>query len=103
LKKKAAGWLMALARIAVLNPELFQAAMADARRTYSAQVKDEYPWVSMVDHMVGLEPRADRDYGIRVHRYEVAEGSQSAHDEAAGTETGGSINTPDARSTSEPS
>jgi hypothetical protein len=49
VKKKVAGWLMALARIAVLNPELFRMAVEDAHRMYGEQVKNEYPW----NHMVG--------------------------------------------------
>jgi hypothetical protein len=55
LKRKAAGWLMALARIAVLNPELFRGAVDDARRMYGEQVKDEYPWSRMVVALAGLE------------------------------------------------
>jgi fructose-specific component phosphotransferase system IIB-like protein len=46
LRKKAAGWLIALARIAVLNPELFEAAAKDARKMYAEQVKQDYPWNS---------------------------------------------------------
>jgi hypothetical protein len=49
VKTKVAGWLMALARIAVLNPELFRMAVEDAHRMYGEQVKNEYPW----NHMVG--------------------------------------------------
>ena len=48
VKKKVAGWLMALARIAVLNPELFRMAVEDAHRMYGEQVKNEYPWNQMV-------------------------------------------------------
>ena len=55
LKKKASGWLMALARIAVLNPELFRTAVEEAHRMYGEQVKDEYPWSRMVVALAGLE------------------------------------------------
>jgi hypothetical protein len=43
LKKKAAGWLVALGRIAVLNPDLFLAAVEQALRLYAEQTKTEYP------------------------------------------------------------
>ena len=48
LKKKAAGWFVALGRIAVLNPDLFLAAVAQALRLYVEQTRSEYPgaWVA---------------------------------------------------------
>ena len=43
LKKKAAGWLVALGRIAVLNPDLFLSAVEQALQLYAEQTKTEYP------------------------------------------------------------
>jgi hypothetical protein len=56
LKKKAAGWLMALARIAYLRPEFFAAVVKQARTMYEEQVQDKYPWAAMVHLLAGLEP-----------------------------------------------
>jgi hypothetical protein len=47
LKKKAAGWLMALQRIALLYPELFEEIADLAQRTYREQIQDE-PVVELV-------------------------------------------------------
>jgi hypothetical protein len=47
LKKKAAGWLIALQRIAVINPELFEEIAAKADETYHPQIEDE-PVVRLV-------------------------------------------------------
>jgi hypothetical protein len=55
LKKKASGWLMALARISVLNPDLFAAICEQARTMYADQVKDDYPWHHMAPGLAGLE------------------------------------------------
>jgi hypothetical protein len=41
LKKKAAGWLMALQRIALINPELFDEGAAKADDMYREQIEDE--------------------------------------------------------------
>jgi hypothetical protein len=41
LKKKAAGWLMALQRIAYLYPELFEEIVEHSQRTYREQVREE--------------------------------------------------------------
>jgi len=39
-KKKAAGWLMALARVATINPELFAEIAAKAEEMYREQIED---------------------------------------------------------------
>jgi hypothetical protein len=39
-KKKAAGWLMALARVAAINPELFAEIVAKAEEMYREQIED---------------------------------------------------------------
>jgi hypothetical protein len=41
LKKKAAGWLMALQRIALINPELFEEIAGKANEMYREQIEDE--------------------------------------------------------------
>jgi hypothetical protein len=43
LKKKAAGWMIALGRISLLNPELFEAAWQQAQDTYQKQIEDKHP------------------------------------------------------------
>ena len=48
LKKKGAGWLMALARIAHLNPELFRAMAEQACTMYVDQVEENFPWLDLV-------------------------------------------------------
>jgi hypothetical protein len=53
LKKKGAGWIMALARIAVINPELFKAMCDQARTMYADQVEDDFPWTSMIPALMG--------------------------------------------------
>ncbi len=45
LKKKAAGWIMALQRIARLHPELFEEIADLAQRTYQEQIQEEPPVV----------------------------------------------------------
>ena len=47
LKKKAAGWLIALQRIALLHPELFEQIADRAQTMYREQVEDE-PVVHLV-------------------------------------------------------
>lgn len=44
LKRKASGWLVALARIHYLNPELFEEVVAKAAATYEEQIEDS-SWV----------------------------------------------------------
>lgn len=53
LKKKVAFWMIAMARIAVLNPELFAAAADFARSTYSEQVEEDYPVANVIDGIWG--------------------------------------------------
>jgi hypothetical protein len=71
MKRKIAGWLMILARIAYLNPDLFKAACADARKLYGEQVREDYPWADIVPNLVGLEDAdADADeYVVTVSRH----------------------------------
>ena len=54
LKKKGAGWMMALARIAYLNPDMFRAMCAQARTMYVDQIEEEFPWSAMVLALSGL-------------------------------------------------
>lgn len=49
LKKKMVGWLMALGRIAYLNPGLFDQAMREARDLYARQVEEQHPLIVHVD------------------------------------------------------
>ena len=77
LKRKATGWLMALARIAVLNPELFEAIAAAARTMYPDQTGDEYPW-HLVVALTELDPPEDGDtIRLRIVRNDPAEGEAS--------------------------
>jgi hypothetical protein len=48
LKRKLVGWLMAMGRIAALNPELFDQAAREARDLYAAQLGEEHPLMSSV-------------------------------------------------------
>ncbi len=43
LKKKAAGWLIALGRIAVLNPKLYNEVTDEAQRRYEEQIGKPHP------------------------------------------------------------
>jgi hypothetical protein len=43
LKKKIVWWLMALGRIAALNPELFDQALREARDLYASQLGETHP------------------------------------------------------------
>ena len=58
LKRKGAGWLMALGRIAVLNPELFASMLEQARTMYADQVGQEWPWMEVCDLLL---PEVDTD------------------------------------------
>jgi hypothetical protein len=44
LKKKAAGWLVALGRIAYLNPDLYGQIVQQAEEMYSDQIGEEHPF-----------------------------------------------------------
>lgn len=55
LKRKAAGWLMALGRIAVLHPDLFKAICEQARSMYAEQVEQKYPWNYIAPGLAGLD------------------------------------------------
>lgn len=68
LKKKAAGWIVALGRIASLNPDLFLASVEQALRVYGEQTKTEYPsgWIAgSVMHLDQLRETLS-DYGAGV-------------------------------------
>lgn len=54
LRKKASGWIVALARIAYLNPDLFGAIVEQARTMYADQVKADFPWATMATGLAGL-------------------------------------------------
>lgn len=55
LKKKAAGWMIALGRIAVLNPELFAEIVERATVTYEEQTETEYPAAGIAGALVSLQ------------------------------------------------
>jgi hypothetical protein len=44
LKKKAAGWLMALGRIAYLNPDLYREIVKQAEEMYRDQIGEDHPF-----------------------------------------------------------
>ena len=44
LKKKAAGWLMALGRIACLNPDLHREIVKQAEEMYRDQIGEDHPF-----------------------------------------------------------
>ena len=58
LVKKAAGWLVALGRIARLNPELFGAIVDRAMAMYREQVEEEHP----LEHVLGLRERHREEF-----------------------------------------
>lgn len=67
LKKKAAGWMMALARIAVLNPELLRSAADLAREMYADQVGETYPWADLAVPLANLpRPEPDEQVLLRI-------------------------------------
>jgi hypothetical protein len=73
--KKIAWWLMALGRIAALNPDLFDQAAREARDLYAAQIEGRHP---LMFHLDGEYPG-----WYLAHRIEadpVPEGPQPAGD-----------------------
>jgi hypothetical protein len=72
LKRKLVGWLMAMGRIAALNPELFDAAVREARDLYAAQLRQGHPLMTKVDG------KHAGDYLI--YRFEVARESDPLTD-----------------------
>jgi hypothetical protein len=59
LKKKAAGWLIALARIYYLNPELFEQIAKQAAEAYSEQVEDDSFLLQTVHNIANLTVEAE--------------------------------------------
>jgi hypothetical protein len=55
LKKKAAGWVIVLGRIAALNPTLFAEIVERATTTYDEQTQSEYPSASIAGCLVSLQ------------------------------------------------
>jgi hypothetical protein len=49
LKKKGAGWLIALGRIAAINPELFAEIRQRAAKEYEEQTETEHPFLEVLD------------------------------------------------------
>jgi hypothetical protein len=82
LKKKAAGWLIALGRMAALNPELFLAAVEQALRLYAEQTKTEYPKAMFAGAAMNLdllrETLAEHGNGIVIVTVEPPDGGCSA-------------------------
>ena len=59
LVKKAAGWLMALGRIALINPELFRAIVEKAMTMYREQIGEEHPlefWLRQHERLETAKP-----------------------------------------------
>lgn len=54
LKRKGAGWLVALAHIADNWPEEFDAMVAQARTMHAEQMGRSYPWHRMAPVMAGI-------------------------------------------------
>lgn len=52
--KKAAGWIMALSRLAWLNPGLYAQVVTKAKQMYVDQVEEEFPWGHLVRPLTGL-------------------------------------------------
>lgn len=73
LKKKAAHWLIALGRIAYLNPELFKAIAEKAVTTYAEQVEDEYPRAMFTAPIWGLKHDPEKLYEIIVSLREITD------------------------------
>jgi hypothetical protein len=69
LKRKTVGWLMAMGRIAALNPDLFDAAVREARDLYATQLRQEHPLMVKVN---GGEHAGD----YLIYRFEVARESE---------------------------
>jgi len=72
LKRKLVGWLMAMGRIAALNPDLLDQALREARDLYAAQLEDEHPLMILVDG----GPLAGHHLLVRDFDTEVADGPQ---------------------------
>ncbi|MGI8796908.1 MAG: hypothetical protein ACR2IR_10075 [Acidimicrobiia bacterium] len=75
LKKKAAGWLMALQRIAKINPELFEEIAAKADAMYREQIEEE-PVVRLVWDGRLFESELDWPVGAPVDWHPVADPPQ---------------------------
>jgi hypothetical protein len=59
LKRKAGGWLMALGRIAALNPELLAEITERVRAMYANQIGADLPWSLIAAGLAGLEVGED--------------------------------------------
>ncbi len=55
LKKKAAGWVIVLGRIAALNPTLFAEIVERATTAYEGQTQSEYPAASLAGCLISLQ------------------------------------------------
>lgn len=64
LKKKAAGWLMALGRISAINPALMDEITEQARALYQQQIEHQYPWGRLALGLSGLKSDEDDDLVI---------------------------------------
>jgi hypothetical protein len=78
LKKKAAGWLMALQRIARIHPGLFEEIAAKADEMYREQVEDEPPVLLVWDGWLFVNGRPTL-VGAPVDWHPVADSPQ--HDD----------------------
>jgi hypothetical protein len=68
LKKKAAGWLVALGRIAYLHPTLAREICTQARAMYADQIREEYPWADIATGLAGLPLEDNRTVVLQVVR-----------------------------------
>src|SRR5262249_13946396 len=80
LKKKAAGWLMALQRVGRLNPELSEEVVAKADEMYREQVEDEpvvrFSWDERLFVEPGVQVVRDVPVGATVDWHPVADPPQ---------------------------
>lgn len=68
LKKKIVGWLMAMGRIARLNPELFEEARQKAAALYRQQLEEDHPFLG-----------AERVFEVEGHSYTWSPGTLSKY------------------------
>jgi hypothetical protein len=60
LKKKAAGWLIALGRVAAINPDLFAEVLQRATKEYKEQTETEHPFLGVQQVCTEYEERTGR-------------------------------------------
>jgi hypothetical protein len=68
LKKKAAGWVIALGRIAYLNPDLFAEVLKRAGKEYREQTESEHPFLESIEMCSRTEAEWEAEYGADADR-----------------------------------